>query len=153
MIRLYNLHTTAKLVAAHPGSPGLNPESRKTVVVVYFMFVLFVNDKINLTDNYFCLLKFWLWMSCCGILMQCSYSTAMTTALEALFFTCFVMFILYCTMHFTHYIVYFIDKISEEIAFYQGNRKEQAIINSSLLRLVSLVFMIFVVIMSLQWMY
>jgi len=45
--------------------------------------------------------------------------------------------------------MYFICQISEEIAFYQGNKKEQAIINSALLRLVTLAFMIIILIMSL----
>lgn len=34
---------------------------------------------------------------------------------------------------------------SEEVAFYQGNRKEQAIINTTLQRLVSLLFIIYII--------
>ena len=59
------------------------------------------------------------------------------------------MLYLYCNLLLTSSVMYFICQISEEIAFYQGNKKEQAIINSALLRLVTLAFMIIILIMSL----
>jgi len=46
------------------------------------------------------------------------------------------------SVHLMSFVVYFVYQISEEVAFYQGNRKEQAIINSALLRLVLLMFII-----------
>jgi len=38
-----------------------------------------------------------------------------------------------------------IYKNSEEVAFYQGNRKEQAIVNSTLHRLVLLLLLLFII--------